>query len=525
MSQTDHTPLQAEALLSLQGVSKTFDGVRAIDDLSLDLRGAEICGLVGPNGCGKSTLIKILAGIYRADSGSEVREVAEEVPMAFVHQDLGLVSSATVLENMAIGTGYHTRFGLLRDRKQVAATEAMLEGFGSEAKPLDMVASLSPADCALVAIARAFAVLQAGREGAETAAGLLVLDEPTASLHSEGSEKVLAAAREVSSRGSGVLFVSHRLDEVLATCNRVAVMRDGRLVADRGTADLDSDRLVELMLGRELTPTTAAAPAARSSRPLLVAHELRGPRLEGVSISVEPGEVVGVTGLLGSGKSELARMLAGAQTPESGYVERTAADGGEGERWSGPRGALAAGLAYVPQDRRGAGSILSFTATENLTLPDLRNFTGPTGVRQRLERRTAAEWMSKFDVVPRAPGKIFGTFSGGNQQKLLLAKWMRMEPSVVILDEPTQAVDVGAVQQILSLVGEYASRGVGIVICSSEPEELATVCHRVCLLERGRLIGEVSGAGMSGDAIEAALLGAGLKLTANTNRERSDSDE
>ncbi len=525
MGQTDHTPLQAEAILSLQGVSKTFDGVRAIDNLSLELRGGEICGLVGPNGCGKSTLIKILAGVYRADSGSEVKEVAGEVPMAFVHQDLGLVESATVLENMAIGTGYRTRLGFLRDRKQLAATEAMLEGFGTRARPRDMISTLPPADRALVAIARAFAVLQAGREGSGVAAGLLVLDEPTASLHSEGSEKVLAAAREVSSRGSGVLFVSHRLDEVLATCDRVAVMRDGRLVADRGTSDLDSDGLIELMLGRELSPTTAAAPAARSARPLLVGKDLHGPRLQGVSISVEPGEVVGVTGLLGSGKSELARMLAGAQVPTSGYVEHIGEPGAEGVRCSGPREALAAGLAYVPQDRRGAGSILTFTATENLTLPDLRSFTGPTGIKQRLERRTASEWMSKFDVVPRSPGKTFGTFSGGNQQKLLLAKWMRMDPSVVILDEPTQAVDVGAVQQILSLVGEYASRGVGIVICSSEPEELAKVCHRVCLLERGRLIGEVSGGGLSGDAIEAALLGAGPKLSANPTSERSDSDE
>lgn len=513
--------LQAESLLSLQRVSKTFDGVRAVDDLSLDLRGGEICGLVGPNGCGKSTLIKILAGVYRADSGSEVKTGRGQVPMAFVHQDLGLVASATVLENMAIGPGYETRFGFLRKRRQQAATEAMLDGFGSEARPGDMIAELSPADRALVAIARAFAVLQSG-DGATAAPGLLILDEPTASLHSEGSERVLAAAEQVSSRGSGVLFVSHRLDEILAVCHRVAVMRNGQLVADRPAPGLEHGQLVELMLGRKLSPTTATAPAKQRSAPVLVGRGLHGKRLRDVSIAVEAGEIVGVTGLLGSGKSELARILAGAQAPRQGYVERIADE--RGVRFATPRQALDLGLAYVPQDRRGAGSILSFTAAENLTLPDLKRFRGATGLKQRVERDTAAEWMAKFDVVPPAPRKIFGTFSGGNQQKLLLAKWLRMNPLALILDEPTQAVDVGAVQQILSLVGEYASRGVAIVICSSEPEELATVCHRVCLLERGRLIGEISGSRLSADVIEASLLGAEHPNETH-NSDRSGADE
>jgi ribose transport system ATP-binding protein len=507
------TSAQAERLLSLRHVSKTFDGTVAVDDVSLDLAVGDVCGLVGPNGCGKSTLIKILAGVYRADPGSEVQLHGDEgaTSMVFVHQDLGLVPDATVLENIALGTGYQTRSGWIRARAQREATVALLEQFDVQVSPDALVGALAPANRSLVAIARAFAMLRHSN-------GLLVLDEPTASLTSEEADRVLGAATEVAARGNAVLFVSHRLDEILRVCNKVAVMRDGRIIDVTATAGLAHQTLVELMLGRPVGAVASSPPRPKDTINVLEVRALSGPRLRDVSVEVAAGEVVGVTGLLGSGKSELARMIAGAQPVGSGTV--VAEPNGLNVEVRNPRDARGAGIAYLPPDRRGQGAVLPFTATENLTLPDLRSFFGRTGLSHRAEKRETRRWMDKVDVMPRSPDKPFATFSGGNQQKLVLAKWLRLEPQVLVLDEPTQAVDVGAVADIYRLITEYAQRGLAVMVMSSEWEDLARICTRVYVLERGRVVAELQGAALTADGIGAAALG----LHGNDERPSAGSD-
>jgi ribose transport system ATP-binding protein len=507
------TTPQAEQLLSLRHVSKTFDGTVAVDDVSMDLAVGDVCGLVGPNGCGKSTLIKILAGVYRADPGSEVQLHGDDgsTSMVFVHQDLGLVPDASVLENIALGTGYQTRSGWIRARAQREATVALLDQFDVQVSPEALIGELAPANRSLVAIARAFAMLR-------RSSGLLVLDEPTASLTSEEADRVLGAATEVAARGNAVLFVSHRLDEILRVCNKVAVMRDGRIIDVTATAGLAHQRLVELMLGRPVEAVASSPPAPKDTINVLEVHGLHGPRLRDVSVEVAAGEVVGVTGLLGSGKSELARMIAGAQPVGSGVV--IAEPNGRKVQVRNPRDARGAGIAYLPPDRRGQGAVLPFTATENLTLPDLRSFFGRTGLRHRAEKRETRRWMDKVDVMPRSPDKPFATFSGGNQQKLVLAKWLRLEPQVLVLDEPTQAVDVGAVADIYRLITEYAERGLAVMVMSSEWEDLARICTRVYVLERGRVVAELQGAALTADGIGAAALG----LHGNDERPSAESD-
>jgi ribose transport system ATP-binding protein len=503
-------------------VSKTFDGTVAVDDVSLSLEVGDVCGLVGPNGCGKSTLIKILAGVYRADPGGEVQLHGDEGAsrMVFVHQDLGLVPDASVLENIALGTSYQTRSGWIRARAQREATVALLEQFDVRVSPDARIGELAPANRSLVAIARAFAVLQRTSSTAadERNRGLLVLDEPTASLTSEEADRVLGAATEVAARGSAVLFVSHRLDEILRVCNKVAVMRDGRIIDVTATAGLAHQTLVELMLGRPIEAVASSPPAPKDTNNVLEVRGLHGPRLRDVSVEVAAGEVVGVTGLLGSGKSELARMIAGAQAAHEGVV--VGEPNGRQVEVRNPRDARGVGIAYLPPDRRGQGAVLPFTATENVTLPDLRSFFGRTGLRHRAEKRETHRWMDKVDVMPRSPDKPFATFSGGNQQKLVLAKWLRLEPQVLVLDEPTQAVDVGAVQDIYRLITDYAERGLAVMVMSSEWEDLARICTRVYVLERGHVVAELRGAALTADGIGAAALG----LHGNDERPSAESD-
>jgi ribose transport system ATP-binding protein len=507
------TTPQAERLLSLRHVSKTFDGTVAVDDVSLDLAVGDVCGLVGPNGCGKSTLIKILAGVYRADPGSDVQLHGDEgaTSMVFVHQDLGLVPDASVLENIALGTGYQTRSGWIRARAQREATVALLDQFDVQVSPDALIGELAPANRSLVAIARAFAMLR-------HSSGLLVLDEPTASLTSEEADRVLGAATAVAARGNAVLFVSHRLGEILRVCNKVAVMRDGRIVDVTATAGLAHQTLVELMLGRPVEAVAGSPPAPKDTNNVLEVRGLHGPRLRDVSVDVAAGEVVGVTGLLGSGKSELARMIAGAQPAGKGVV--IGEPNGRMVEVRNPRDARGAGIAYLPPDRRGQGAVLPFTATENVTLPDLRSFFGGAGLRHRAEKRETRRWMDKVDVMPRSPDKSFATFSGGNQQKLVLAKWLRLEPQVLVLDEPTQAVDVGAVADIYRLITEYAERGLAVMVMSSEWEDLARICTRVYVLERGRVVAELQGAALTADGIGAAALG----LHGNDERPSAETD-
>jgi ribose transport system ATP-binding protein len=503
-----------DAVLQVNGITKRFGGVSVVDRVSFAVWPGEVVGLVGQNGSGKSTLLKMLARFYRPDEGdfaiaggnghAERPRGAlrrDEIRIAFAHQDLGLLPSLSVIDNLALGRGYpRGAVGLIDWPRAAADARAIIREHGIHAEPRTLVQDLSMADRALLAIGRALGAIGAAQRP------LLVLDEPTSSLPDKEVGRILDAIAGIARQGGSVIFVSHRLDEVLRVADRVLVMRDGKLVADKPRAELTRDRLVALMLGRELERITARAPvepAAGTAR--LEVEGLSGRLLRDFRCSIAGGEIVGITGLLGSGKSELGRILAGASTASSGHVFI------DGRRVTirCPRDAIRAGIGYVPPDRRTQGGLLSMSATENLTLPDTRSFLSPVTRLLNLKAEEAAtvEWMKRARVVPLLPLQRFEAFSGGNQQKLVYGRSVRLSPKILMLDEPTRGVDVGAVADLYEIIRERAARGAAVVLMSSEWEDLPRVCHRVVVLDRGRRVAELNGGQLTFEHIAAVAYG------------------
>ena len=492
--------------LCLRSVSMTFVGQRALDHVDLELAAGEVRALVGQNGSGKSTLIKIIAGYHRPDQGSsgEIHGKpmsfggpghAFHAGLRFIHQDLGLVDRLTVIDNLALGRPYQSRWWFSASREARRAN-TLLESFGLSIDSRRLVSDLSPAEQAIVAIVRALM----DSEHLETAP-VLVLDEATARLPANEVHRLFAAIRELCGRGGTVLYVTHRLDEVFAIADRVSVLRDGRLVATRPTGDLNHDGLVELIVGRPLDEVYPALPRV-GEREVLLVSEIRGGAVAGVSFSVRSGEVLGVAGLDGSGRESLSYLLFGARPLEGGSV--TVA--GRRLYRITPRGALRTGLVVVTSDRVRESAIPTLTLAENITLPR------PTRGRlqwtsRRADSRDALEWMLKLDVRPQNPSEAFATLSGGNQQKAVLARCLRCDPEVLVLDEPVQGVDVEAKAALFRELSTSAGRGVGIVLCSVDAEDLANVCDRVLVLRRGRVAAELGGDALTAEAIVRASLG------------------
>lgn len=489
-------------VLRVRGVTKTFGVTRVLQDVDLTVRRGEVHGLLGQNGSGKSTLIKILAGFHTPDRGSiELDGTAVNLPLSpadrrdhrlrFVHQDLALLPSLTVLENLmaddvAMGNGVRPR----RRRAEVARATAQFERFGISLRPDALVRDISRLDRAKLAIARAVSHLD-DTDGA--ARGMLVLDEPTAFLpHSEVAE-LIALMRAVAAQGTGVLFVSHDLDEVLTVTDRVSVLRDGQLVGSEETASLAREDLIRMIVGRPVSTLSAGSAPVRATRerPRLQVSALHGGAVEHLDLSVQPGEVVGVTGVIGSGFDEVAPLIFGALRASGGSV---AIDDLQLEaRRLSPARAIKAGVAYLPSDRAVQGSAPSLTVGENVALLSLREGGGPFTLTGRKLERHAGRLLRDLDVRPPLPALAYASLSGGNQQKAMMAKWLVTGPKVLLLSEPTQGVDVGAREQIFTLIAEASRQGCAVVCSSSDLDQLAQICNRVLLMRRGVVSDEVHG--------------------------------
>ena len=512
MSSTDQSSARAtQPLLRVSGLSKTFPGLRALCDVDFAVRPGEIVALVGQNGSGKSTLVKILTGIHHADPGARIEGPAHDDggTIHVIHQDLGLIPQLNTVENLDLGRHYGARGALpTRPREETGHARELLRQFDAAFDVTVPVGGLTPAERTIVAIARAL-------DGWERPEGLLILDEPTAALHSDEVGRLFTAVRRAAARGAGVIFVSHRLDEVMDLADRVLVLRDGRVVADTPVSELDYEELVRLIVGQALED---AAPRDRHTGggPALHVRGLRGGTVRDLQLGVRAGEVVGVSGLLGSGREHVAALLFGALARDAGEVDVA----GSPLSPDDPRAAIAAGVAYVPADRHADGAVMTMRVRENVTLPNLRRLRRLLGwLDAPAERRDVDGWVDRVGLQPADPERPLELFSGGNQQKVVLAKWLRNEPRLLLLDEPTQGVDVGAKAAIYELVHDAAARGAAVLVASSDTAELASLCDRVVVMCDGIAAAEIPGRDLTEERLVIEALGRRVPATATPTTE------
>jgi ribose transport system ATP-binding protein len=508
-------PAGPDVLLDASEVSKTFGEQRALDRVSIRLRRGEVHAMVGENGSGKSTFIKILAGYHTADPGGRIGIDGQELPagspsgshrlgLRFVHQNLGLVAEFDAADNIGLVAGYRTGpAGRIRVRAQRRRAAELIGRIGVSLDPAVPVGRLRPVERTAVAIARAL-------DDRHGEIRLLVLDEPTAALPPAEVEALFRVVRDVAARGVTVLYVSHRLDEVLALVDVVSVLRDGRYQGTFPAQGLSRDQVVRHILGEAGAAVPAAGPPAGAgpphpggagARPALEVRGLTARYLSGVDLAVGTGQIVGVAGLDGSGREELAGALGGA-VPAAGTV--VDADGRTLPALTA-RAARAHGIALVLPNWHPASAVREFDVRENVSLASLRRFAPAGVVRRGRERQDTVSWLSDVDVRPRDPGKRYGLLSGGNQQKVIVARWLAARPRLLVLDDPTSGVDVGARAQIYRLLRAQAAAGIGVLLCSADLEDLVAVCDRVLCLVGGRVAAELVGTEIAEPALLAAI--------------------
>jgi ABC-type sugar transport system ATPase subunit len=491
------------AFLELRNVSKRFGGVVALDNISLSIARGGVHGLVGENGAGKSTLGKIIAGEYKPDAGALVLE-GEEVHysrprealqqgITYVAQELSLVPARSVFENVILGTE-HTRFGFLRDGLARDRYEEAAERLGFRLDPRVPVGSLSVVDQQKAELMRAIA----------RNARMIVMDEPTASLSPHETDRLLEVVRRMAAGGTTIVFVSHFLREVLEVCDDVTVLKDGRLVMTTPAAETTADQLVVAMIGRKLEGSYPDKQMPALDAP--VVFKATGVRLSrssaDIELEVRRGEILGLAGLVGSGRTELCRALFG--------LERSAGEflvDGEPRSLSSPRDAIAAGVAMLPESRRDQGLVMRRPIRDNVTLAHLDRFETGGFIRRRDERTAVGQILSQVGVdAGRNQGNVVN-LSGGNQQRVLFAKWLLDTPKVLIADEPTRGVDVGAKRAIYDLLVQLAGKGMAIILVSSEIEEVLGLAHRIAVMRHGRIVGQLDGPEISKEAVMRVAFG------------------
>ena len=497
--------MEPAPLLEARAIGKSFLGITALDSVDFALSRGEIHALLGENGAGKSTLIKILTGVYSGDRGSvtldgeriEPGNVAEAQSLGIgtVYQEVNLLENLTVAENLFLGR-QPRRFGLVDRREMRRRARDLLEGYGLDIDVDALLSSYSVAIRQIIAIARAV----------DLSGKVLVLDEPTASLDAHEVEMVFAVLRRLRAQGLGIIIITHFLNQVYAIADRVTVLRNGRLVGSRAIADQPRMELISMMLGRELQHIThehhaVEATVDRGEAPIRFSGYGRRGSVTPFDLDLRPGEVVGIAGLLGSGRTETAFLLFGVDAPDSG----TARIDGREVRIASPETAIRHGFGFCPEERKTDGIIGDFSVSENiaLALQARQGWSRPISPRDR--RNLADEYIRSLDIRPPDPDRPIKFLSGGNQQKAILARWLATHPRLLILDEPTRGIDIGAHAEILKMIEKLCAEGMSLVVISSELEELTAIAHRVIVLADRRHVAELTGEDITADNIMKAI--------------------
>ncbi|MXN64384.1 ATP-binding cassette domain-containing protein [Stappia sp. GBMRC 2046] len=497
------TAVPGKLLLSLSGISKEFPGVRALSEVSLDLYPGEVTALVGENGAGKSTIVKILTGIYQPDGGTitidgeevffPTAHAASDAGITAIHQETVLFDELTVAENIFIGHAPKGRFGLIDTARMHRDAKSLLERIGATIDPGARLRDLGIANRHLVAIARALSV----------DARVVIMDEPTAALSHKEISELYDLVEKLKADGKAILFISHKFDEIFRIADRYTVFRDGELAGSGTMADVSEDELVRMMVGRSVDQIFPKQQVALGEEVLRVSDYCHPSEFDSIGFSLRKGEILGFYGLVGAGRSEFMQALFGITKPSRGTVSIE----GRNITINSPADAISEGIVYVPEDRGRQGTVIGLPIFENVTLPSLSRTSRHGFIRLAEEFSLARKYTSRLDLRAASLDQDVGNLSGGNQQKVVIAKWLATEPSVIILDEPTKGIDIGSKAAVHEFMSELAASGLAVVMVSSEIPEILGMSDRVIVMKEGRIAAELTGEGMNPESLVRAAAG------------------
>ena len=477
-----------EYILEMNHISKTFPGVKALDNVSLKVKPGEVHALMGENGAGKSTLMKILMGIYTMDDGGEILfdgkpyhvsnpKEAMDTGVAMIHQELNPILDMSVYENIFVGREIKKN-GLVDKKAEIEASKKLIEECGLHVSPMETLRNLTVAQCQLIEIIKAISVN----------AKVIIMDEPTAAITDREVELLFGHIRRLKENGVAIIYISHRMDEIFTICDRISVYRDGRYIDSGDTKDLSESALIKMMVGREITDVFPKLDAEIGDVVFEAKHIVREDnKVKDVSISVRKGEILGIGGLVGAGRSELVEGIFGMHKLSSGeiYVK------GEKVSVHSPKDIIKKGVALITEDRKVTGLNLSGTVNDNIAMVAITKLLVNGLYSKAKAQKAAQEYIEKLNIKTPSGDQIVGNLSGGNQQKVVIGKWLLNDPDIIILDEPTRGIDVGAKRDIYLLIGSLVQQGKAVIMISSEIPELMGVCDRIVVMSEGKFSGEV----------------------------------
>lgn len=478
-----------EYILEMKDISKTFPGVKALDHVQLQIRAGEVHALMGENGAGKSTLMKILMGIYSKDEGGEILfngqpyEVANpkeamDHGVAMIHQELNPILDMSVFENIFVGRELR-KHGLVDSKAEIREAQKLIEECGLHVSPKEKLRNLTVAQCQLIEIIKAISIN----------AKIIIMDEPTAAITEREVELLFGHIRRLKEKGVAIIYISHRMDEIFSICDRVSVYRDGHYIGSGETKDLTEAQLIKMMVGREITDVFPKLDAQIGEVIFEAKNIVRADnKVKGVDLCVRKGEILGIGGLVGAGRSELVEGIFGMHELSSGeiYVK------GKKVNVHSPRDIIKEGVALITEDRKVTGLNLSGSVNDNIAMVAIRKLVTNGLYNQNKARSASQEYIEKLNIKTPSGEQIVGNLSGGNQQKVVIAKWLLNDPDIIILDEPTRGIDVGAKRDIYLLLGQLVQQGKAVIMISSEIPELIGVCDRIMVMCEGNLSGEVT---------------------------------